>query len=114
MADTQIIQLALGIVGVVEVVLGAMFTFLWNGVTKVRDDMSKNIDHVNTTIEARAAEHRQAQQQIWSEVRLFEQRSADHRVRIQEKVSQLPTRDELKAMEDRIHGMFHAPDHRKT
>lgn len=114
MADSYVTWLA-GLSLVVSILSG-MFLFLWAGIAKLRDDMRLDIETMNESIENKAGEHRQAQQQIWSELRLFEQRSTDHRNRMQERIGELPTRHEmkedLKSMEDRIQAMFRVDIHR--
>ena len=111
-----VVQVILAILGVAVTVLGGMFMFLWSGVVKLRDDMSASID-------ARAAEHRQGQQQLWSELRLADVRASEYRARVEGRLGELPTRTEmkqardemredLKAMENRIRGMIAADVHR--
>lgn len=143
-----IVQLILAGLTLAVGVLGAMFGFLWKGIIRVQDETKRDIEakvaenrtaisavnasmeakateyrqslsRVHDTIEARAGEHRQAQQQIWSEVRIFESASAEHRARIQERIGELPTRDDvkeardelnqsLKDMEERLREMFNS------
>ena len=111
-----VVQVILAILGVAVTVLGGMFMFLWSGVVKLRDDMSASID-------ARAAEHRQGQQQLWSELRLADVRASEYRARVEGRLGELPTRTEmkqardemredLKAMEDRIRKTISADPHR--
>jgi hypothetical protein len=130
------VPISLAILGAAVSNLGGNFGFLWTGITKLRDDVRHDVDQLkgeidskakehrqavdqmNDAIERKAGEHRQAQSKLWSEIRLFEQRSTDHRSRIQERIGELPTRDEmkaardemrqdLKAMESRIRDMIH-------
>ena len=111
-----VVQVILAILGVAVTVLGGMFMFLWSGIVKLRDDMSVSID-------ARAAEHRQGQQQLWSELRLADARANEYRARVEGRLGELPTRTEmkqardemredLKAMEDRIRKTISADPHR--
>ena len=111
-----VVQVILAILGVAVAVLGGMVMFLWSGIVKLRDDMSASID-------ATAAEHRQGQQQLWSELRLADVRANEYRARVEGRLGELPTRTEmkqardemredLKAMEDRIRKTISADPHR--
>ena len=119
------VPVVLGGLSIAVTVLGGMFLFLWAGITKLRDDVRQDIDVMNESIENKAGEHRQNQQQLWSELRMIDQRSTDHRNRMAERLGQLPTREEMKAardemrqdlhaMEERIRGMIAADGHRGT
>lgn len=98
-------------------ILSALFHFTISRINQVRDEMKAEIDSVRHDLDGQAGEHRQAQQQLWSEMRINEQRSTDHRQRIQERIGYLPTRDEmksdLKAMEERMTKTMLRDEHNK-
>lgn len=111
-SDEGYIPIVLGALSISVTVLGGMFLFLWAGITKLRDDVRLDIDTMNNSVESKAGEHRQNQQQLWSELRMIDQRSTDHRNRMAERLGQLPTREEMKAARDEMRQDLHAMEER--
>ena len=110
MDQSDIHSIILGVLTIAVTVLGGVFRYMLGEIRKVRDDMKEEIRLVNAQLNEKAGEHRQGQQQLWIELRQFEQRSADYRTAMQEKMSALPTREEMRqdllAMEGRIQAMI--------
>lgn len=134
MAENDIHTIGLSILGLAVTVLMAMFGFLWTAISRLSADVKQDIArmddeqreglaHTADAIEAKAGEHRQGQQQLWSELRLAEVRANEYRQRVEERLGQLPTRDEmqaarietrgdLRAMEDRLLAVIRTEVHR--
>lgn len=93
-------------------VVGGLFGFTHVRINQVRDELKSDIDTIGAELDNRSGEHRQADQQIWSEIRLAEMRAGEHRQKLQERIGDLPTREEMKqdlaAMEQRLAVMLRA------
>lgn len=87
--------------------LSGLFGFTHIRINQIQKDMKGDMTTMKLDIDERIAQqtgdHKQAQQQLWSELRLSENRATDHRQRIQDRLSelqvrigQLPTREEMK------------------
>lgn len=77
------------LLGAAVAILAGLFGFTNMRIQWVRDELKAEID-------ARSGEHRQGQQQLWSEFRLAEIRANEHRQKLQEKIGELATREDLK------------------
>ena len=86
------LQASVAILALAVSVLGGMFIFLWSVINKVREDMDRNV-----------GELRNAQQAFQSQVAVHEIRANEYRTRMEVRVAELPTRQEMKDETREIH-----------
>lgn len=99
-------SVVMGILSAAVTILSGLFWFTHLRISQVRNELKEDTNAMREEHEAHLTRQVRANEQIWIEMRSMQRESNDHRTRMQERIGQLPTRDEMKqdlaAMEKRL------------
>lgn len=102
----DVLATILGVMGLIITVLGGLVKFLYSRINQVEAAHVALNGALRQEMQTQASSHHNAQRELWQELRSMAKTDNDQHAHMLERMSELPTRDEMKsdlsAMETRL------------
>lgn len=102
----DVITATIAILGLAVTVLGGMMKFMFSKIAEVEKAQTEINSELRQDMQTQASDHRNSQRDLWQELRTMAKADGDQHAHMLERMSVLPTRDEMKndlaAMENRL------------
>ena len=100
------ISAILGFLALVVTILGGVVKFLYGRISEVQAALAKLDGDLREDMQTQASDHRNAQRDLWQELRTMSKADSEQHAHMLERISELATRDDVRsdlaAMENRL------------